>query len=223
MFSKILTSALIAGAVAGLLAALLQLFSIQPVLLHTELFETGQLVHSGVSDAHFESPGFDMQRDILSVVFSMLIYAGYGFVLVALMNMAEAQGVSINARSGIIWGIAGFISVHLAPGFSLPPEVPGSAAADVSDRQIWWFATVFATTIAIWLFSFGKNWIAWAAGIVLILAPHVIGAPHPSILTGPAPTELGGMFAARSFGVGLAAWVMLGCLAGYFWSNSEDA
>ncbi len=222
MFSKILTSALIAGAVAGLLAALLQLYFVQPVLLHAELFETGQLTHSGVSDAHFESAGFDVQRDLLSVVFTMLIYSGYGLVLVAMMNMAEAQGALINARSGIIWGVAGFVAVHFAPGFSLPPEVPGSSAADVSDRQIWWFATVLATMVALWLFAFGSKRIAWVAGIVVILAPHIIGAPHPDVLTGSAPTELGGMFAARSLGVGLAAWVMLGSLAGYFWSNSEE-
>lgn len=223
MFNKILTSALIAGAVAGLCAALLQLYFVQPVLLHAELFESGQLVHSGVSDAHFDYPGFDIQRDLLSVAFSMLIYAGYGLVLVAMMNMAEAQGASISTRSGLIWGIAGFVAVHLAPGFSLPPEVPGSSAADVGDRQIWWYATVIATMVGLWLLAFGKNWIAIAAAVIVILAPHVVGAPHPSILTGPAPTELGGMFAARSFGVGLAAWAMLGSLAGYFWSNADES
>ena len=34
MFSRILTSALFAGAAAGLIAALLQLYFVQPVLLH---------------------------------------------------------------------------------------------------------------------------------------------------------------------------------------------
>lgn len=223
MFSKILTSALIAGAAAGLIAAVLQYFFVQPVLLHAELFETGELVHQGVSDAHFEMPAFEVQRNLLTAVFSMLIYAGYGLVMVALMSAAEGQGAAINARTGIVWGLAGFIAVHLAPGFGLAPEVPGSSAADVADRQIWWYGTVAATMIGLWLIAFGKNAVLWAVAAALILAPHVIGAPHPDTMTGPAPTEIGGLFAARSFGVGIAAWAMLGCLAGYFWSNAEDA
>jgi len=222
MFNKILTSALFAGAVAGLFAALLQLYFVQPVLLHAELFESGQLVHTGVSAAAVDLPGFDVQRDLLTVAFLMLIYAGYGLVLVALMNISEAQGVRITARSGLIWGIAGFIAVHLAPAFSLPPEVPGSSAADVGDRQIWWYATIIATAIGLWILAFGKNWMGYVAAVVFILAPHIIGAPQPNILTGPAPTEIGGMFAARTLGVGLAAWALLGALSGYFWSNPED-
>jgi cobalt transporter subunit CbtA len=223
MFSKILTSALIAGAAAGLIAALLQLFFLQPVLLHAELFESGVLVHSGASDATVAAQPFDIQRNILSVAFSMLIYAGYGLVLVAGMNMAEAQDASITAKTGIIWGIAGFVAVQLAPGFSLPPEVPGSAAADVGDRQLWWFATVGATMIGLWLVAFNKRVVTVAIAIALILAPHVVGAPQPSVLTGSAPTEIGGMFAARSLGIGLAAWSILGFLAGHFWSTSDEA
>ncbi|MFP3548422.1 CbtA family protein, partial [Rhizobium sp. SIMBA_035] len=47
MLTRILTSALFAGAAAGLIVALLQLFFVQPVLLHAELYETGALVHFG--------------------------------------------------------------------------------------------------------------------------------------------------------------------------------
>lgn len=223
MFSKILTSALIAGAVAGLIAAVLQYFFVQPVLLHAEMFEGGDLVHTGVSDAHFDMPPFETMRNILTAVFSMLIYAGYGLVMVALMSAAEGQGATINARTGLVWGLAGFIALHLAPGFGLAPEVPGSSAADVSDRQIWWYATVLATMIGLWLIAFGKSAVLWGVAAVLILAPHIVGAPHPDTLTGPAPTELGGLFAARSFGVGIAAWALLGCIAGHLWSNADEA
>ena len=137
MYSRILTSALFAGAAAGLIAALLQLVFVQPVLLHAELYETGELVHFGGTavSAHPELPGFDLMRDGLSIVFTMLTYTGYTLVMVALMSLAEGRGAEINARTGLIWGIAGFIAFHLAPGFTLAPEVPGVAAADVADRQ----------------------------------------------------------------------------------------
>ena len=226
MFTRLLTSALFAGAVAGLIAALLQLYFVQPVLLHAELYEGGELVHFGTDStvsAHPELGGIDLVRDGLSVVFTMLVYSGYGMMLVALMALAQNRGARIDARTGLIWGMAGFIAVHFAPGFTLAPEVPGVAAADVYARQAWWFATVIAAAAALWLIAFGRNWVAWGAAVVLLLAPHVIGAPEPDVFTGPVPTEIGALFAARAYGVGMAAWVMLGGLAGYFWSRETVA
>ena len=49
MFFRLITSALFAGAAAGLIAALLQLAFVQPVLLHAERFESGDLVHFDVA------------------------------------------------------------------------------------------------------------------------------------------------------------------------------
>lgn len=224
MFSRLLTSALLAGAAAGLFAALLQLVFVQPVLLHAELYEGGELVHFGAEStvsAHPDLPGFDALRDGLSIVFTMLVYAGYAMVLVALMALAQTRGARIDGRIGLIWGLAAFVAVHLAPGFTLAPEVPGVAAADVYARQIWWFATVAAAGIAMWLIGFGHNWVAWGVAVVLLLAPHVIGAPEPDVFTGPVPTEIGALFAARALGVGLAAWVILGGLAGYIWARDD--
>ena len=225
MFTRILTSALFAGAAAGLIGALLQLVFVQPVLLHAELYEGGDLVHFGATStvsAHQDLGGFDAVRDGLSIIFSMLIYSGYALILMALMSQAETRGAVITARTGLLWGLAGFFVVHFAPGFSLAPEVPGVAAADVMQRQIWWVATVLSAGIAVWLIAFGKSWAAWGAAVVLLLAPHIVGAPEPDVFTGPVPTEIGAHFAARAFGVGMAAWVMLGMFAGYFWSRDAQ-
>ncbi len=223
MFSRILTSALFAGAAAGLIVALLQLVFVQPLLLHAELYESGELVHFGAEavSAHPELPGMfsDLTRDGLSVVFTMLTYTGYALVLVALMSLAEAQGHPVDGRTGVLWGLAGFIAFHLAPGFTLAPEVPGVAAADVFARQIWWWATVAAAGVAMWLIAFGGNIVSYLVAAVLLMAPHLIGAPEPDVFTGPVPTEIGALFAARAFGVGLVAWVLLGSFAGYFWQS----
>lgn len=223
MLSKLLTSALFAGAAAGLIAGLLQLVFVQPVLLHAELYEGGDLVHFGAAavSANPELPGFDPVRDILSVVFTMLTYTGYAMMLVALMLLAEERGADVTARTGIIWGIAGFVAAHFAPGFSLAPELPGVAAADVGARQIWWFATVISAGIAMWLLAFGRNWAMWGVAVILLAAPHVIGAPEPDTFTGPVPTEIAALFAARAFGVGLAAWVILGCFSAYFLDKEQ--
>ena len=224
MVSRLLTSALFAGAATGLIAASLQLVFVQPVLLEAELYESGQLVHFGgqTMSARPDPGGINPVRDTLTAIFTMLIYTGYALILVAAMALAEARGARITARTGIVWGLAGFGAAQLAPGFSLAPELPGVAAADLTMRQIWWFATVGMAAVGIWLVAFGRSWAAWAAAIALLLAPHLVGAPEPGTFTGPVPTELGTLFAARALGVGAAAWIALGCFAGFFWQREGE-
>lgn len=221
MFQRILTSALLAGFCAGLIAAALQFAFVQPVLLHAELYESGELVHFGgdAVSADPDLPGFSPVRDGLSVLFSALIYVGYALMLVAVMALAADRGVRIDARTGLVWGVAGFAAFHLAPAVSLPPEVPGVAAGDIGARQVWWWSTVAATAAGLGLIGFGRSWAAWGAAAVLILAPHAVGAPHPDSFAGPVPPEIAALFASRALGVGLAVWVVLGALAGYFWQR----
>ncbi|WP_298859191.1 CbtA family protein [uncultured Sulfitobacter sp.] len=225
MLSKLLTGSLFAGAAAGLIAGLLQLFFVQPVLLHAELYESGTLVHFGAVAPSVQPnlPFFNPVRDLLSIVFTMLTYTGYAMIMVALMLLAEERGAEVSVRTGILWGVAGFVAAHLAPGFSLAPEVPGAAAADVGERQLWWFATVSAAAVAMWLLAFGKNWSMWGVAVILLSAPHLIGAPMPDRFFGPVPPEIGALFAARVFGAGLAGWVILGCMAAYFLDKEKWA
>lgn len=166
--------------------------------------------------------GIDPVRDGLSIFFTMTIYTGYALMLVAAMALANERGHEVTPRQGIIWGIAGFVVVHFAPGFTLAPELPGVARTDVYDRQIWWFATAAATAVALWLIAFGTSRVGWGIAVVLLLAPHVIGAPFPDEFAGPAPTEIGSMFAARAFGVGMVAWVLTGLFAAYFWQRESQ-
>ena len=225
MFARIVTSALFAGATAGLLIALLQHVFVQPVLLHAELYETGVLVHLGADpvSAIQNVGGFEPTRNLLTALFTMLTYTGYALILVALMGVAEERGADITVRNGMIWGLMGFIAAHLAPAFSLPPEVPGVAAADVLLRQYWWFATVATAAIAMWLLAFHFTMVGIGAAVVLLLLPHIIGAPQPEAFTGPVPTEIGALFASRALTVGMAAWIILGGFCAYFWSKEEEA
>lgn len=243
-----LTSALIAGAVAGLIAALLQLWFVQPVLLHAELYEGGERTHFAASGGHehdhggdaapdhdhaaadaapadHAAPGvgFDAPRDGLSILFSIVVYAGWGLLMIAAMALAEDRGHAVTARQGLLWGVGGFVAAQMAPAFGLAPELPGMAAADINARAIWWAATVAATGAGVWLLAFGRNWAAWGSAIALILLPHVIGAPHPAQMTGPTPPELAAQFAGRALGVGLAAWAVLGATAATLWSRERVA
>ncbi len=226
MYTKVFSSALIAGGAAGLLAGLLQLLFVQPVLLHAELYEAGTLVHFGadsMASTHQELPALEFGRDGLSILFSMLVYCGYALVLVAAMALSEMRGAVLNGRTGILWGIAGYACFQLLPAFSLAPEVPGVAAADVYDRQVWWAVTVIGSAVALWLIAFSHNWLAWGVAALMLLAPHLYGAPEPDYFFGPVPPELSALFAARSLGTGFIVWSVLGCIGGAIWHRSASS
>jgi cobalt transporter subunit CbtA len=217
MFQKIVVSALIAGFGAGIVHALLQLVFIQPLLIHAELFELGPL--PGLDAVTVPRGVIDPLHEALNVVFAVLVYTGYALVLLAVMSFAEERGHTITARNGLIWGIAGFVTMHLAPAFGLAPDMPGLNAAPVEPRQVWWFGTAAATGIGLWLIAFGRNWAMWGAAIILIAAPHIIGAPLPLMLSNIAPPELAANFAARTLGLALVVWTTLGLLLGAVWNS----
>ena len=223
MFFRILTTALFAGFIAGVISAVMQIMFLQPILLHAELYETGHLTHFGnssLSGSHLP-PVFDFQRNALSLLFSALIYTGYALILTALFAYASSMELQTDNVRAILFGICGFTTVQLSPAFGLPPELPGVAAAELMPRQIWWFFCVISTGLGFWILAFGGKLIFVAVGIILLLTPHIIGAPQPVMFIGPTPPELASHFASRALTIGLVSWSCLGFLTGYFWRKED--
>lgn len=239
MLTRTLAGGLLGGFAAGLLAALLHLLLVQPVLLGAERYEAGELVHRpAAAGAHDDAapvaadgltagaaqpsapapsmapslvPTRDPARDGLTILSFGLAYAGFGLLLAAAMAAAEACGHGpASLRAGLAWGAAGWVAVQLAPALGVPPGLPGMGAADLVARQAWWWGTAAATALGLAVLAFGRGWPIVAGGLALVAAPHVLGAPEPAALAGPAPPELAALFAARALGVGLVAWLALG-------------
>ena len=119
------------------------------------------------------------------------------------------------------WGLAGFAIFVLAPNLGLPPEVPGTAAADLTARQVWWVATAVLTAGGLGLLFYVKEpkplWIVIA--VALIILPHAIGAPQPDEYASAAPESLAHRFIVAETMAGLLLWVALGTLSGYFYKR----
>lgn len=181
--------------------------------------EDGSAAHDHTHAHGADGEGSAVQRNFLTVVFFALVYVGYAMVLVAGFGLASAYGKVITAREGILWGIAGFAAFQLAPAMGLAPELPGTMAADLADRQVWWWGTTLATALGLASIAYGRGVAALALGAVLVAAPHVIGAPELEGFSGVAPPEVSAAFAARVLGAGLAVWALMGWVAGHLWSR----
>jgi cobalt transporter subunit CbtA len=248
MFQRMLTSALFAGVAAGLLAAVLHFAFVQNYILLGEEFESGERVHfsggaapeethahdtaeepaaaAGAEDDHAHAHAHPaagdagaLRRNGLTVLFSALIYSGYGLLLVAGFAVADRFGHRIGAREGLLWGIAGFAAFQLMPAMGLAPELPGTLAADLQARQIWWLGTVLCTGAALGLIGYGTGLPGYGLAGLLLALPHIIGAPMIDGFSGLAPPEVAAAFSARVLGVGLVAWAALGLCAGRLWNG----
>ncbi len=231
MTKNLFTSALFAGLTAGLIAALLQFWLVIPLLLEGELYESGLRTHFAVGlDAPVQSPSGpaesiiqDPSRHLMTTGFSVIAYTAFALLLVAGMALAERFGHHVSTRTGLVWGMAGFISMHLAPAIGLPPELPGTIAAEVELRQAWWLITVAATALGLGLIAFGNSGYLIAIGGVAIALPHLIGAPQLDTYFGIAPPELSALFVTRSLGVAAVSWTILGSVLAYFWTRGRPA
>jgi cobalt transporter subunit CbtA len=217
MIGRVLLAALLAGIAAGFLMGAIQQVRITPLILEAEKYEqAGGHDHgaAGATETAAEdawAPHSGVERTLYTTLASVVAGAGFAALLA---GISVLLGVPVTARNGILWGMAGFLAVSLAPAAGLPPELPGMPAADLMGRQIWWGATIAATAVAIGLFSLRQE--AWAkiAAIVLLALPHLIGAPEPVSHESGVPAALSAAFAANSLAAAAIFWCAIGGFLG---------
>ena len=226
MFKNIFVSAVVCGAIAGVLATVMQMLLVTPLLMEAELFETGQSMHF-ITDGSPESPikhvdiWEDPYRHLMTLCFNLVTFTGFGFILIAAMAFFQKRGFTLSKAEGIVAGVSGFIVFQLAPSVGLPPELPGTIGVTVGLKQTWWIITILSTTVGILLLFLGKYKVVSGAGIIFIIIPHLIGHPKLETYFGVAPPELAAEFASRALAVSLVTWIILGVISSQFWKYLE--
>jgi len=133
------------------------------------------------------------------------------------------RGHAIDVRRGLLWGIAGFAVFSFAPAAGLPPELPGMAAADLVTRQEWWLATAAMTAAGLATIVFGRRPALWLAGLVILLIPHLVGAPISPDAKSTLPAALAAEFVTASLATTLLFWLTLGSLSGWLHQRFDRA
>lgn len=218
VFRNIVFAAAVAGLLAGALVTVAQQISVVPLILAAEVIEQtpepaataapterdhGDHGRAWAPQDGFERAAFTLLADTVT---------GVGFALLLVAGLA-LRGGAIGWRDGLRWGLAGFAVFMLVPSIGLPPELPGVAAAPLGPRQVWWASTAAATAAAFALLAF-RGSPAWAAAaVVLLLAPHVIGAPQPPDAETLVPASLHHRFVVAVTVTSFLFWITLGLLS----------
>jgi cobalt transporter subunit CbtA len=217
IFRAIVFAAALGGLVAGVFLTGIQSFKVLPLISQAEVFETAGSSHGhGDNSGHSHDKESQAEPGVPSLQFKRLgltlfanVLTGIAFALMLTAGLALKGGEDV--REGYLWGLAGFATFSLAPALGLPPELPGSAYTDLEARQIWWAATALATAVGIGLMVWVSGLALKVLGAVIIVAPHVVGAPHPeSFEAGNLPAELAAAFVSATLVANLLFWLVIG-------------
>ena len=233
-----LTVALLAGVGAGVVNWAVHMFGTTPLILQAEVYETAgeaaaptateatppteATTHTHedgskhVHDAEAWAPADGWERNLYTLGADVVTGVGFALLLTAAIVFF---GKGADWRRGLLWGLAGFACFTLAPSFGLPPELPGTEAAPLLQRQLWWVGTAIATGAGLYAAAKLRNIAGYAIGVALIALPHVIGAPQPETPGGLAPEELEHKFIIVAVATSLVFWLVLGVLTGAFFKR----
>ncbi|GLK81126.1 CbtA family protein [Methylopila turkensis] len=241
LFRTIVLVAALVGLGSGLVLTLVQHFSVQPLIVQAEAFESqrdeaaapkphdhaasgehdhlaavkADLAAQKAHEAHAHDPDAWAPADgaeRFGWTVAANVLSAVGFALL-LVSASELKGGLTSWREGLFWGLAGFAAFTLAPSIGLPPEAPGVTGAALEARQLWWIGTVAATALGLALLAFGRSPVLAVLAVALIAAPHVVGAPQAD--EPPAiPRKLEHDFVVAVIVTGFVFWAALGALAG---------
>lgn len=241
MIRRLFLTAIMAGFISGSIIAVIYQFTTVPLIHFAETFENKEknesasvnktiyseaaiiLVHGAKkyqNNAPWE-PENEFQRMFYTTLTT--IFTGIGFALLLVSGMVM-KNQAVDARRGVLWGACGFLAFTLAPAMGLPPELPGTAAGDIIARQTWWISATIAAIVGLWLLVFSESVIYRTIGSIIIIIPHIIGAPHPEAfsINGP-PAEIAAKFVAVSITVSGLFWIFLGGFSGYFFARLDKS
>jgi cobalt transporter subunit CbtA len=243
MITRYLLAALAAGLLAGVLMTPVQYTRIVPLILAAEEYEPGgshyvapaveahehaatETMAPMAADAHNHhemAPGGEEQTLFLgrfwNTVFANLV-AGAGFGLL-LAGVSLALGADVTVNNGMIWGIAAWLAVQFLPSLGLPPELPGFPEVDLVSRQVWWVATIIASVIGIALIVLRVEIWQRLGGLVLLVLPHLYGAPQPVDVTSAVPAFYASQFTVAALATTLFFWLVLGLALGWFMDRTK--
>jgi len=179
----------------GLVATGLQQWQVLPLLFEAETFERRLSESAEGERSEPWAPEDGAERTGYTILSNLAITWAFTLSLHAALLV---RNKAASARAGMGIGAAGWVTFILSPCAGLSPELPGMAGAELIQRQRWWVGAVAASAIGIAVAMGGAHAVRaaglpaagrvahavrlgaiWILGAMLLLTPHIVGAPHP--------------------------------------------
>ncbi len=225
-FRQIFLVACLTALVASLGFSLYQFYYVNPIIYAAELYEIAAPVdiHS-IQQLEEWSPSDGIERNFYTLLANFLMCLAYSLLLASALVFRGSS----SPLKGFAWGMAAYLSLFVAPSVGLLPEIPGMEAADLNLRQNWWFLSVVLTGIGLAVFAFSPLYYK-GAGLILIILPHLVGAPvaeihgfsHPDPSAVAKLTELWHHFILHTSIANALLWLIIGTTTGFLCQKFID-
>ena len=185
---NLILSALMVGVISGLCYGLFQQLQVNPLIYAAEVYEVAEPTAATANDGHSHDhgeawgPEDGMPRMAFTLGSNITIAFALALIMISLMALHNQKSLKpkLNALRGAAWGIVAMFCFFVAPAMlGLHPEVPGTNAAELESRQIWWLFCALASALGIAVVYYGSVLLK-AVGVLIVAAPHLIGAPLPT-------------------------------------------
>jgi predicted cobalt transporter CbtA len=201
---KLLAASLASAFLMAALATGFQYIRVVPLILESEAYERRRAL------AEEWAPADGAERGAFTLLSNIIVSFSFSLLL---LGLSALDDVHVSVRSGLQRGVAGWAVFMGLPCVGLSPELPGMAAAELTDRQWWWlYAVLFAAagfTIALLASRLPaptrlstadtvaardklnarklRLWLLqsllFGVAVVVAAIPHMSGAPHPHVGT----------------------------------------
>jgi cobalt transporter subunit CbtA len=226
-FRQIFLISCLSALAASIGFSLYQWFLVNPLIFAAEQYELAEpLGPTTLEQAEPWAPGDGIERSLYTLLANFLMSLAYSLLLACAMVFRGSS----STLKGLMWSIAAYLSVFIAPALGLPPEIPGMQAADLTQRQNWWLLTVSLTGIGLAILAFSPRYYK-GTGLIMILLPHLIGAPesathgfsHPNPDAVVILTDLWQQFILQTSIANALLWFIIGGSTGYLCHKFIDA
>lgn len=221
MLKILLRNAAVAGLVSGLLLSTVQILYVVPLILEAEFYQeiaateqqeiqgnktpSSETSKSAAIDNNTWKPQTGWERNLYSVLSNVTLAFSFSLMIGAALIYVP----TVCWWHGILWGLAGFTVFYAAPSYIYPPTLPGTEEAHLLVRQLWWISAIEATLFGLSFAVFSRHYIYKGIGILLLLAPHVVGGPPGAVVT-HTPDLLRSHFIHTTTALNSIFWIILG-------------
>lgn len=242
IFRTLIWAALAVALMVGSVQSGLQELQAVPIIHAAERFESQKLevpesaaaattahVHAdGAAHDHGDAaeawaPADGFERQFWTWVANVLHAFSMALLVLAVMAVCQWRGSALRALPLAAWvAAAGWLSFHFWPSLGLHAEIPGMDAARLGSRQGWWVLAAGGAALACAALALMRSPLRWAAAVVCLALPFMVGAPH--IVADPlagftgesqaALRQLGDEFIWATTWLSLSFWVSMGVVAG---------
>ena len=152
------------------------------------------------------------ERIFYTLLANVSLAVAFGLLLGSALYL---RGGEPNWRSGLLWGVAGYLIFFVAPSIGLPPELPGTEAAPLAQRQLWWVSTAASTAAGLALLRFASTPLK-IVGAVMLAVPFLAGVPKAPAAAEIVPAAMAQAFIVATAFANAIFWLVLGAATAQF-------